>query len=384
MSAPSRLPYRLSVATTITTMLLVLFGASVTTMGAGMAVKGWLMPEGELTEGATWFLPLFPLEEWFRDPDTFVEHTHRMFGIVVGLLSIATVAATHLLDKRAVAKAAAWIGLVAISVQGVLGGTRVLEDSQHLAFLHGAFGQLVFAVLCGVTLVLSPLFQDPPSLDRALAGKLFAIGWPAALDMVVFNASFLSIIGMLGRIDQAAVDAHAIGLRVQALAFVPGMSISQATGALVGQALGAGHPREARRVLRASVVMSLAVMTTLTAILVGLAEPVIAVFGVDPSSDLGQFAVTWLKLLGYGMPIAGAYISFVGLFQGAGQTRAPLAINSVAHLVFQVPLSWILGFPLGLGAWGVWAAFPLSFVLKLAAGFVVYRTGRWAKVGADV
>ena len=153
-------------------MLLVLFGASVTTMGAGMAVKGWLMPEGELTEGATWFLPLFPLEEWFRDPDTFVEHTHRMFGIVVGLLSIATVAATHLLDKRAVAKAAAWIGLVAISVQGVLGGTRVLEDSQHLAFLHGAFGQLVFAVLCGVTLVLSPLFQDPPSLDRALAGRI--------------------------------------------------------------------------------------------------------------------------------------------------------------------------------------------------------------------
>jgi len=249
---------------------------------------------------------------------------------------------------------------------------------------QGIAAATMFALLRrGAIRGLRPTLELRP-LDRALAGKLFAIGWPAALDMVVFNASFLSIIGMLGRIDQAAVAAHAIGLRVQALAFVPGMSISQATGALVGQALGAGHPREARRVLRASVVMSLAVMTTLTAILVGLAEPVIAVFGVDPSSDLGQFAVTWLKLLGYGMPIAGAYISFVGLFQGAGQTRAPLAINSVAHLVFQVPLSWILGFPLGLGAWGVWAAFPLSFVLKLAAGFVVYRTGRWAKVGADV
>jgi len=222
------------------------------------------------------------------------------------------------------------------------------------------------------------------AVDRELTTKLYRVGWPAALDMIVLNASFLSIIGMLGRIDQAAVAAHAIGLRVQALAFVPGMSIAQATGALVGQALGAGHPKEARRVLRASIVMSLLVMTSLTAILIGLAEPVIALFGVDPASALGQFAVTWLQLLGYGMPIAGAYISFVGLFQGAGQTRAPLVINGIAHLAFQVPLSWFLGFPMGLGAWGVWAAFPLSFVLKLAAAHFVYRSDRWANVGADV
>jgi Na+-driven multidrug efflux pump len=162
------------------------------------------------------------------------------------------------------------------------------------------------------------------------------------------------------------------------------MSISQATGALVGQALGSGHPNEARRVLRASIAMSLLVMTTLTAILVGFAEPVIALFGVDPASTLGQFAVTWLTLLGYGMPLAGVYISFVGLFQGAGQTRAPLMINGLAHLVFQVPLSWILGFPLGLGAWGVWVAFPLSFVIKLIAARLLYRRDRWANVGADV
>jgi len=172
----SRLPFRLALATTVTTMLLVLFGASVTTMGAGMAVKGWLMPEGELTAGATYFLPLFPLDEWLRDPGTFAEHTHRMFGIVVGLLAIAVVAATHLLDRRITAKLAAWVGLVAICIQGVLGGTRVLENSQDLAFLHGAIGQLVFAVLCCMTLVLSPMFREPPALSRPLAQSIAGKG----------------------------------------------------------------------------------------------------------------------------------------------------------------------------------------------------------------
>ena len=91
----------------------------------------------------------------------------------------------------------------------------------------------------------------PQPLDLPLARKLIAIGTPAALDIIVFNVGFLSIIGMLGRLDEIAVAAHGIGLRVQALAFVPGMSIGQATGALVGNALGAGKPDAARAVARA-------------------------------------------------------------------------------------------------------------------------------------
>ncbi len=37
--------------------------------------------------------------------------------------------------------------------------------------------------------------------------------------------------------------------------------------------------------------------------------------------------------------------------------------------------------PLGFGAWGVWAAFPLSYVLKVMLGVLAYRSGAWAKVG---
>src|SRR6185503_13924490 len=85
----------------------------------------------------------------------------------------------------------------------------------------------------------------PAPLDLPLARQLFRVGAPAALDLVILNGGLLSIVGMLGRIEQAAVAAHGIGLRIQALAFVPGLGVSQATGALVGQALGAGDAARA-------------------------------------------------------------------------------------------------------------------------------------------
>lgn len=248
----------------------------------------------------------------------------------------------------------------------------------------------VFAVVVLITLLArghEPALHVKPRLvrpDLAHIRDLFRIGAPAALDMVVLNAAFLSIIGMLGRIDPLAVAAHGLGLRVQALAFVPGMSISQAIGALVGQSLGANDASRARRVLRDGVGLSVAVMSLLAAAILFGAEGIVALFDVDPAGSLGGFSLQWMRLLGWSMPVVGVYIAFVGLFQGSGATRLSLSINALVTLVFQIPGSFILGFPLGLGAWGVWAAFPLGFVGKAALALYVYRRGGWARTGSRV
>lgn len=131
---------------------LVLFGGSVTTLGAGMAVEGWLVAEGH-------FLLFFPVESWFRDVGTFVEHTHRLFGVLVGLCAIATVVTTWRLDARRAARALSVIALLAVCGQGALGGFRVLEDSPSLAFLHGAVAQAVFALLFACAVYLSPRWR---------------------------------------------------------------------------------------------------------------------------------------------------------------------------------------------------------------------------------
>lgn len=221
-------------------------------------------------------------------------------------------------------------------------------------------------------------------IDLQHVRDLLRIGAPAAVDMLVLNAGFLSIVGMLGRIDPLAVAAHGIGLRVQALAFVPGMSISQAIGALVGQALGAGKPDRAVAVLRSGIGLCVAVMSTIAAVLIFGKAGIVAVFDVDPAGTLGLYAQQWMSLLGWCMPVVGVYIAMVGLFQGSGATRTSLGINATMTLALQIPLSWILGFELGLGTFGVWLAFPLSFIGKAALGSIFVARKGWARTGARV
>lgn len=257
--------------------------------------------------------------------------------------------------------------------------------------LAGAAWGTVLAYAIGVAVMITLLLRGaepaielrlrPVRPDRVLVAQLLRIGWPAALDMVVINAAFLSIVGMLGRMDEVAVAAHGVGLRIQALAFVPGLSISQATGAMVGQALGAKNPDRARQVMRASILLCLSVMSTLGLLLFVFDETILGVFKVDAAAKLGGYALMWMHLLGAGMPIAGVHISLVGLLQGAGATLTSLRIN-VLVTALQIPASWLLGFGLALGPFGVWIAFPVSFVLKVVMSWRAVQQGAWAKTGA--
>ena len=224
------------------------------------------------------------------------------------------------------------------------------------------------------------LRMRPRPIDRALAAELARVGAPAAIDLVVLNGAFLAIIGMIGRIDQVAVAAHGIGLRIQSLAFVPGLSIAQATGAMVGQALGANDTERARAVTRSSILLCVIVMTVFAVPIVLGVEPIVEIFDVTLGTPLADLSIQWIQLLGYGMPLVGIHIAFVGLFRGSGATHTSLRINIVTTAI-QIPLSYVLGFTFGLEAWGVWAAFPLSYILKSGLAFAAYKRGDWARTG---
>ena len=267
------------------------------------------------------------------------------------------------------------LGMPALGIEGA-GIASVISFAVNVAVT-------IFVLRRGAVDNLHPTLA-PRAVDRRLAFELYRIGAPAALDMLLLNVAFISIVGMIGRIDELAVAAHGIGLRIQALAFVPGLGVSQATAAMVGQSLGAENPDEARAVARASVALCTGLMTTLGLAIIAAAYPIVGIFDVPPGSPLESFSIEWMFLLGACMPIVGVHIAFVGVLQGAGATNTSLSINFVGTVIVQVPLSILLGFTLDLGAFGVWLSFPLSFVVKAALGWAAYKRGRWIKLGKRI
>jgi putative MATE family efflux protein len=342
-------------------------------LGAG-TVMGWLGADATVTElGVGYLRPLLTFTVFFYLNMLFAAALRAvgntmlpfMIALVSNLLNIV-LNYGFILGR---------LGLPALGVRGAAWGTVISQAVAVILMVLILRRDAVHGVRARVHLA---------RIDRLLANDLFRVGAPAALDMLVLNVAFLSVVGMLARVAQVAVAAHGVGLRVQSLAFVPGFGVSQAIGAMVGNALGAGDEREARQVVRGGMVLSTAIMTVLGLSIVLGAEPIIAIFDIDPATELGRYSILWMRILGWGMPIVGVHIALIGMLRGAGATNTSLMINIVGTMIIQVPLSWFLGFVVGWGAFGIWVAVPISFVVRLGLGVLAYRRGAWAQTGATI
>jgi len=347
--------------------------AVVGNLGAGVAME-WLGADATVRDlGVGYLRPLFTLTVFFYLNMLFAAALravgNTMLPFMIALFSnlLNVVLNYGLIFGR--------LGLPALGVRGAAWGTVIAQAVAVLLMVFLLRRNVVYGVRA--RLHLAPL-------DRPLANDLFRVGVPAAFDMVILNVAFLSIVGMLARVAQVAVAAHGIGLRIQSLAFVPGLGVSQAIGAMVGNALGAGDEAEAREVVRSGVLLCTVIMTVLGLTIVLGAEPIIAIFHVDSTTELGRYSILWMRVLGGGMPIVGVQIALVGMLRGAGATNTSLLINIVGTVLIQVPLSWFLGFVVGWGAFGIWVALPVSFVVRMALGILAYRQGHWARAGATI
>lgn len=146
---------RLAFVTACSIFPLLLVGGLVTTTGSGMAVPDW--PN---TYGSNMFLyPLGPRS----DPARYLEHSHRLFGALIGSASLVCMIATIAHGSGLRTKIWSIVLFVLVCVQGTLGGLRVLHNSPYEALVHGVLGQIVFGWAVILAAMLSPAFRDPVS-----------------------------------------------------------------------------------------------------------------------------------------------------------------------------------------------------------------------------
>ncbi len=128
--------HRFAVWLVVATFVLLVAGGTVTSTGAGLAVPDW-----PTTYGHNMFA--VPLDKWIGRGGIFWEHLHRLLGSAIGMLCIVMSVWLWVTQQRRPWLRVLGIALlVAVVVQGVMGGLRVTQLSRTLAIVHGITGQM--------------------------------------------------------------------------------------------------------------------------------------------------------------------------------------------------------------------------------------------------
>ena len=130
----NRTVHRFAVLTCLVALLPITVGALVTTLKAGMAFADWPTSDGQN-------MLLYPWLQDLRHTDKFVEHGHRLAGILIGS-DVNCPGHSHVSERVEVVGSCdmAVAVLLAVIGQGMLGGMRVLMDEQVLAMTHSITG----------------------------------------------------------------------------------------------------------------------------------------------------------------------------------------------------------------------------------------------------
>ena len=193
-SSSPRWLHCLAVGTVCAALPLLFLGAEVTTKGVGMA------------DSRSVVSPWQAISEFLQGNQSLgwaIEHSHRLFGWLVGLLGFMVLLGAWIADGRLWVKVLATAGFLMICSQGLLGIFRVQLHAffgPTLALIHGAFAPLVLATLASVALVTSNSWDR----YRASASVRHRNG-----SLVVAALIFMQmVLGGLVRHQQAGVAAR--------------------------------------------------------------------------------------------------------------------------------------------------------------------------------
>lgn len=296
--------------TAAATFVLLMVGGAVTAQDAGLAVVDWPNTEGYLM----WAYPLAKMTGGI-----YYEHSHRLFGSLVGLSTVVLAFYVTLRDQRNWLKQLAWSAVVLVIIQGILGGLRVTgkltlstdagetAPSLTLAIVHGVLGQVFFSIVIALWVFTSTR-------------------WRAVLETVSHESS---------RTDQR-----------MALIFYGLLVVQLMLGALVRHWLSdAGHIESGN----VNIVLALHIVMAVGVSIVAFFAGARALENYSSAAPLGRLGVVLLGLISWQLLLG--CVAYIVIYLGDPQPRPPTGLDALVTTLHQSTGALLLGLAMMLVLW---------------------------------
>jgi MATE family multidrug resistance protein len=199
------------------------------------------------------------------------------------------------------------------------------------------------------------------SLAWSRLSRLLHLGWPVAAQHLMEVSAFVFAAIMMGWISADAIAAHQIAITCAATSFMFALGTGMAACIRVGHAWGAGQLKRMRRIGFIGVILSASMMACFAVLFVAAGNPLARLF--TSSGTVIGLAVSLLTLAAIFQLADAVQVSAICALRGLADVRVPAVIAVLAYWAVAVPLGYTLGFPLRLGAVGIW--------IGLTAGLIV-------------
>lgn len=220
--------------------------------------------------------------------------------------------------------------------------------------------------------------KDPWRFEKRTLQSVINVSSSSMVEQIFVRVGFFMCSKLVAELGTLAFATNQICSQVFNISFAIGDGFSIAASSLVGQNLGAKRPDLAK--LYGSVSQRIAfVASTGLFFLFFLGKGTLVSLFTDDAAVIAESAVL-MNIIACTTHFQTSQLIISGCLRGAGDNRYVAVTSFISLAIVRPGLTWLLGFPLGLGLVGTWTAQLIDQILRLTVNFIRFRGNKWTKI----
>ncbi|MBO4367458.1 MAG: MATE family efflux transporter [Clostridia bacterium] len=211
--------------------------------------------------------------------------------------------------------------------------------------------------------------------DRSMFRTILRVGMPASMEQMSVQGGYLLANSLVVGLGTEAASIYQIVNTIVTFPSIPQGVMMPTVLTVVGQKIGAGDHEGARRseyrmwLFTVVTCMSLGIFTALLGTkLTSLYTKDIRIAGICA-------ALLWVQL-GYQL-FGGSINSLDPALRAGGENRFVMLQSAIGVWLIRLPFSWLMGYTLGMGIWGIYWANLISLASRAASGCIKRAKNDW-------
>jgi MATE family multidrug resistance protein len=200
-----------------------------------------------------------------------------------------------------------------------------------------------------------------PCYDRRIMRSIVRLGWPMGVRFALDVGAWTAFTALLARMGEDELAANQIVINIIKLSFLPGWGISEAACILTGNYTGARDWAGVRRSFAAAAKVAVCFMAFCGLLFFIAPEVFLVCFQRDPEVLRIGRQLLWVAAV-FQVFDAVAMVA-VGALNGTGDTRYTMVVSVGASWFVLMPVAYLLGVVLEMGALGAWLGITTNILV---------------------
>lgn len=209
------------------------------------------------------------------------------------------------------------------------------------------------------------------AFPKELMSSLYLVGVPATLNMALPSVLISALNGIVAVFSDKYILVLGAYFKLQTFIYLSASGVIQGIRPIVSYNYGAGEEKRVQSVFRTSLGINAIVMAVGMALSMFIPGQLIGIF--TSSQETIAIGVQALRIISIGFIFSAVSVTCCGVLEALGRGMPSLVVSLLRYVVIIIPAAFALSRISGVGATGVFVAFPVTEIVTCVASYFIYR-----------